>query len=241
MMTKNIHEIKTVCRLLPYAMQFRFMTIFAIAIAAFGIIFKIAAIETTVAYTMLSDWFLLLVPMYLVQMVQSAVALPGLVQSAGIKKAALTSVAALLYGLSSLISFTFIAVMNGISLRLHPEAAAMIRIGTLSSLAIMILFTFYNVLAYRYYLVSFVILLAFAIFFGMTSGFRIGATTEGYLGYYLIPFPSFFSTFPFGMYVLCGYLVTILCGILYYALAIAFYRKPLSERVFRSCLRKYES
>lgn len=234
------NNLKTVLRLLPYAMQFKLMTIFAGAMIVFGVLFKFLYLSMPDQYTILSDWFLLIVPMYLVQMVQSAVGLPGLMQSSGIKKAALTSASALLYEGLLLLVYTFIMALNGICLSLHPEAADVIRIGTLCSLVIMVLFTMYNVLAYRYYLVSMVIILIVAVLFGATGGFRLGAfMAGGEVPFFLPAVP--FLTLPYGAFVAFGYGVTLLCGLLYYVLAKAFYKYPLSERVFRSALRRYQN
>lgn len=235
MMKQIIHNTRTVWRLLPYAMQFKTMTIFSIFFAIIGFILKFAAIATPVTFSILGDWFLLLIPMYLVQMVQSAVALSGLTQSSGIKKAALTSAAALLYEGFLLVSFTLIVVLDSITVSLYPETKEAISYGMLLSLIIMIIFTVYNILAYRYYLVSTVFIIVIALFIGMGNGFRIGAAAEGVF----LPLPEPALSLPFSTYAVVGYVVTVLCGILYYILSLVFYKKPLSERVFRSTLRKY--
>lgn len=235
------NELKTVWRLLPYAMQFKLMTIFAVFMVITGVLLKIFFLKSPIQYTVLSDWFLWLVPMYLIQMIQSVFGMSGLLQSSPTKKAALTRSSALLYTLWLLATYTFLATLNAVGIALHPEAVDVIKTGTLYSLAILILFTVYNVLAYRYYLISMAVLLVVAVFFGATGGFRLGELVAGAenVPFFFLPVPDALLALPFSAYFIFGYVVTLLAGLLYYALSLAFYKIPISERVFRSALRKY--
>jgi hypothetical protein len=176
----------------------------------------------------LGSLFLLLTPMYYIQM-SYGLNIFGYIKSSGFSKKMMWDAANVIYGGLMILAYSIVVINRVILVYNHPEFTKIAVMALIEAAIMAIFFNIYSAFVYKYYIIAVVLflLIYFPVYFSMIG-----------MGFDITEFMNKIQALSFGQAVGIGYGMVIVSLIIYYVCTRLCYRVPISKIVFRQYFKK---
>ena len=226
--------LKETIALLPYSLKSRTNGVLLVIFLLTGFVWDIAYRGSG----WIGLWFVLLFPLVISQQLNS-VALSNMVQSSTRKRNILVTVPCLIMGISTIAIYLGLFIIRLVLLKSADGISRLALFSLVLYGAFEIMFVIYNLFVFRKPVIGYVVLvfLLIMIFAVNPTGFIPPDNPNmiyGILGtlLWLPVFDSIYTAFAAGL------ILTVISIVLFYALSVAFYKLPLSERNYKYALNR---
>ena len=241
-MNRFIRSLKTGFSLMKYSLAFKMNMALMLVFGGLGIAYEVITVFSNMASEGVSHgisnyngiWMLAMSPLYAIQMMYG-VSLSGIAQSSDSKRLLLVDSATAFKAIWEIVCFAIIALTRYICFRNADLNKGDILFGLLFFGLFSLVISLYTVIIYRYTTVGYVVMLPLIILFMLVPLF-MNRSNLSFSPVSLMSRLPFGESYPVCLAIAAG--IVIIDIVLFYALSVAMYKVPLSEKAFRQLLSR---